>query len=198
MLAHFGSSAVLALFLLTPLLAFLPASSSELPTLVAPVSGAATPTPPTSPSTQPPAEPTASIETPSAPASEPKVATRAPGSRRTSVKAAAPKVKGSSSTPAVRRPTTVAWPATQDAVVYNVIFVVGNERVDVWTETNRLALDDAMKRNFGDKRDYTWFAYPGFRDGASVRYGDLAAHGQVRITRGAIPKTQPPNGGQTR
>ncbi len=83
-------------------------------------------------------------------------------------------------------------------MVYNVIFVAGNERVDVWTETNRLALDDAVKRDLGDKRDYTWFAYPGFRDGTSVRYGDLAAHGQVRITRGAIPKTQPPNGGQTR
>jgi hypothetical protein len=76
--------------------------------------------------------------------------------------------------------------------------VADDERVDVWTESNRLALDDAVRRDLGDKHDYSWFAYPGFRDGASVRYGELAAHGQVRIARAAIPKTKPPAGGQTR
>ena len=73
----------------------------------------------------------------------------------------------------------------------------GGERVDVWTDATRLTLDDVAFEN-AERRDYTWFAYPGFRDGKTVRYGDLAAHGEVRVARAAIPKTQPPPGGQTR
>ena len=75
-----------------------------------------------------------------------------------------------------------------------MILVGGGERVDVWTEATRLTLDDVAFEN-AERRDYTWFAYPGFRDGKTVRYGDLAAHGEVRVARAAIPKTQPPPGG---
>ena len=194
-----GTWAVVALFVLSPLLAFLPASSSQLPTLVAPISDAATADPSESP-------------TPAQPSPAPPTATASSGKGRPTAK---PKPKPQRAKPVTRsqpapHPTTPAstpepkrtavtieWPASRDAVVYNVIFVGGGERIDVWTEGTRLTLDDVV---FGDaeRQDYTWFAYPGFREDTTVRYGDLAAHGEVRVARAAIPKTQPPPGGQTR
>ena len=124
---------------------------------------------------------------PAAPRAKP--ATRPQSTPRPTTPASSPEPK--------RMPVTLEWPASRDAVVYNVIFVGSGERVDVWTEATRLTLDDVAFEN-AERRDYTWFAYPGFRDGKTVRYGDLAAHGEVRIARAALPKTQPPPGGQTR
>ncbi len=194
-----GTWAVVGLFVLSPFLAFLPSSSSQLPTLVAPVSDAATDTPSDAPEPVQPAPATPSPgrgSTPAKPKPEPKPAaprvkpaTRPQSTPRPTTPASSPEPK--------RTPVTLEWPAFRDAVVYNVIFVGSGERVDVWTEATRLTLDDVAFEN-AERRDYTWFAYPGFRDGKTVRYGDLAAHGEVRIARAAIPKTQPPPGGQTR
>ena len=193
-LAGSGTWAVVALFLLSPLLAFLPASSSQLPTLVAPVSDAATPDPSEAPAAQPAAGDTVSRESRRRRRGPSRLRARA-GSRAQST----PRPTKPTSPPEPKRtPVTLAWPASRDAVVYNVIFVGGGgERVDVWTDDDRLTLDDVAFEN-AERRDYTWFAYPGFRDGKTVRYGDLAAHGEVRVARAAIPKTQPPAGGQTR
>jgi hypothetical protein len=205
-----GTWAVVALFVLSPFLAFLPASSSQLPTLVAPVSDAATPDPseapdparsaPATPSpgkvkttAKPaPATPSPEVKTTAKPEPNPggKSAPRAQSTPRPTTPARSPEPK--------RTPVTLEWPASRDAVVYNVIFVgPGGERVDVWTDATHLTLDDVAFEN-AERRDYTWFAYPGFREGKTVRYGDLAAHGEVRVARAAIPKTQPPPGGQTR
>ena len=192
-----GTWAVVALFVLSPFLAFLPASRSQLPTLVAPVSDAATADPSEAPEPAQPAPATPSPgkgtttakpkPKPAAPRVKP--ATRRQSTPRPTTPANAPEPK--------RTPVTLEWPASRDAVVYNVIFVGGGERVDVWTEATRLTMDDVAFEN-AERRDYTWFAYPGFRDGKTVRYGDLAAHGEVRVAPAAIPKTQPPPGGQTR
>ncbi len=190
-----GTWAVVALFVLSPFLAFLPASSSQLPTLVAPVSDAATPDPSEPPDPAQPAPATPSPgkgKTTAKPKPTPggKSAPRVQSTPRPTTPARSPEPK--------RTPVTLAWPASRDAVVYNVIFVgAGGERVDVWTDATDLTLDDVAFEN-AERRDYTWFAYPGFRDGKTVRYGDLAAHGEVRVARAAIPKTQPPPGGQTR
>jgi hypothetical protein len=193
-LAGSGMWAVIALFLLSPFLAFLPASRSQLPTLVAPVSDAATPDRSEAPEPAQPAPATPSpgkVNTTTKPKSPvEKPATRAQSTPRPTKPTSPPEPK--------RTPVTLEWPASRDAVVYNVIFVGGGgERVDVWTDATRLTLDDVAFEN-AERRDYTWFAYPGFRDGKTVRYGDLAAHGEVRVARAAIPKTQPPPGGQTR
>ena len=118
-LAGSGTWAVIALFLLSPLLAFLPASSSQLPTLVAPVSDAATPDPSEAPAAQPaPATPSpGKVTTTARPKPSPgeKPATRAQSTQRPTKPTSPPEPK--------RTPVTLEWPASRDAVVYNVIFV---------------------------------------------------------------------------
>ena len=187
-LARGGTWAVVVLFLLSPLLAFVPASSTQLPRLAAPASVAATPT--SEPSeTQAPAASAPSPETVAAP-TETKPAA-APG---TKADAATPGKTRADRKTTVERPTAITWPDSPEAVVYNVIFVAGDARVDVWTEASRLE----FQTTDGEAQPiaFQWFAYPGFRDGKAVRYGPVAGHGEVRVPREAIPITKPPTGGQ--
>lgn len=196
-LARSGTWAVVALFVLSPLLAFLPASSSQLPTLVAPASVAATPTD-TTRETRAPADLAAPSErqpdrTPKKPvAADPKLTAPRPRSapaRPERARASRPRRA------AVEKRVSISWPASPDAVVYNVIFVDGDDRFDVWTKATGLEFAPV-----GGARavDYQWFAYPGFRDGKAVRYGSLAAHGEVRVPKASLPRTKPPKGGQVR
>jgi hypothetical protein len=187
-LARGGTWAVVVLFLLSPLLAFVPASSTQLPRLAAPASVAATPT--SKPSeTKAPAESAPPSETVAAPTGSTPAA--APG---TEANAATPGKTRADRTTTVERRTAITWPASPDAVVYNVIFVAGNDRVDVWTDASRLAFETADAE--AQPIAFQWFAYPGFRDGKAVRYGPVAGHGEVRVPREAIPTTKPPAGGQ--
>jgi hypothetical protein len=97
---------------------------------------------------------------------------------------------------AAPRPKVLSWRAVPGTVVYNVIFVGGGTRIDVWSADNRVELDSTAKA--ARAIEYTWFAYPGFRANGAVRYGDLVAHGTTRVPRAAIPRTRPPAGGQLR
>jgi hypothetical protein len=184
---------VAALFVLSPLLAFLPTPSSELPRLVAPGSVAAVRQDGTTPASKRPA----------APAPKPKPRVTSPDTDQTparptqAARRPVKKVTSAKQTTTPSASTVITWPPVPAAIVYNVIFVAGDERVDVWSKDNRLALD-GTPRPASAETDYEWFAYAGFRKGKAVRYGPIVAHGTVRTPRDAIPETQPPAGGQTR
>jgi len=152
---------VTSMFMLSPLLAFLPAPSSQLPRLISPGSGAAVRQ----------NETTVPVPTPAPKSPKPRTA------------------------PSVT--TSISWPAVPGSAVYNVIFVAGSKRVDVWTTANRLKLGGKARAS-ARKVEFTWFAYPGFREGKAVRYGAVVAHGTALVAREAIPKTKPPAGGQVR
>ena len=231
--------AVTILFVFSPLLAFLPTPSSQVPRLLAPGSNAAGPRATGSARTQPatelpnPPEPSGSAPTtqkrssaetrkrPQAPVTTAKSqSTRAKKQSTTAKKQSATKQKQSA--PKHIQPTTnkkqataeqkqprakqkpattptgveITWPAVPSSVVYNIIFVHGEERIDVWSRDNRLTLTPS--ESSGPPKEYGWFAYAGFRDEGAVRYGPLVAHGMVRASRNAIPKTEPPAGGQVR
>ena len=163
------------MFMLSPLLAFLPAPSSQLPRLISPGSGAAV----------------RQNDGTIVPVPVPTPATPAGGNISDGNQGKSSKPR---TAPSV---TTISWPAVPGSAVYNVIFVAGSKRVDVWTTANRLELGGKARAS-ARKVEYTWFAYAGFREGEAVRYGAVVAHGTALVARDAIPKTNPPAGGQVR
>jgi hypothetical protein len=186
-----GAWVVAALFVLSPLLAFRPTPSSQLPRIVSPGSVAAV---------QDGAEP--SSKDPVVVARKPRVTktdkTPTPVRPKPSVPPRAKAAKSAKPAATSSPPTVITWPAVRAAVVYNIIFVAGDERIDVWSKDNRLALDGTPRAASAEETEYAWFAYAGFREGKAVRYGSLVAHGTALVARGAIPETQPPAGGQVR
>jgi hypothetical protein len=90
----------------------------------------------------------------------------------------------SHATPVARPRTRVLqWPSVADADLYNVVFLDGDQRVDVWPRTNRIAvrgLRGATGHALGPGT-YAWFVYAGFRELGRVRYGPLVAHGRLVV-----------------
>ena len=140
----------------SPFLAFLPPPESEVPVLQA---------------AAPPAQ---VIPQPTQGATNPRPA---PRPARTPV-----------ATPAVaptQRPTpiVVRWPAAERAMFYDVILVRDGKRLDLWPSRNSIEL---TRSESAGAETYDWFAYPAYKAGSDVRYGDLLAHGKVTVAAGSV------------
>jgi hypothetical protein len=68
--------------------------------------------------------------------------------------------------------------AADGADVYNVIVLDGKRRVDLWPTENHVRLPPPRAKR---SASYSWFVYPGFREGSSIRYGTLLTYGKLEV-----------------
>jgi hypothetical protein len=148
----------------SPFLAFLPPPESELPVLEAVV---------------PPPQAT--------PQGQRRVTAPHPAPRPARTPRATPAPAGPVHRPAAA--VVVSWPAAARATFYDVILVRGDKRLDLWPTRNRIEL---QRSESAAAETYAWFAYPAYRTGSGVRYGDLLAHGEVTVDAGSVTGQQRP------
>ena len=72
---------------------------------------------------------------------------------------------------------------------YDVILVRGDKRLDLLPTRNRIEL---QRGESAAAETYTWFAYPAYRTGSGVRYGELLAHGDVTVAAGSVKGQERP------
>ena len=77
------------------------------------------------------------------------------------------------------------WQAAPSADLYNVIFLSNARRVkDMWVTKNTIVVGPSGAVNVGfglPLGRYSWYVFPGYREGGQVTFGALAGAGTVEI-----------------
>jgi hypothetical protein len=108
---------------------------------------------------------------------------KASSDARTGKKTAAPSSTTGSRDGASRR-VRVKWQPVKGADLYNLIFWGSGKRVkDMWVTTSSVLVNTRSSNRRGalPPGEYVWFAYPGYREGKRVKYGDLAGSGSLKV-----------------